>query len=265
MSQSTDTLQERVERERAAHTEDDVLGNNIRLKERFFPHIFSYPGLERLLSRIQAYTAGVDGKRVLDFGCGHGERSLTMLEHGAHVDGIDISAVYVAEAERAARATGCAPERFDFVVGDAHATPYPDAVFDLVVGDGILHHLDLDVALGEVHRVLKPGGRAIFREPLLDSPLLKLFRRLTPKARTEDERPLDAADLDRIERSGRWTVESEYCGLLEAPAAVLTSIMLRPFPNNPILRAVHRLERRFGDRAQLRSKHQYVLLNLVRR
>jgi SAM-dependent methyltransferase len=151
------------------------------------------------------------------------------------------------------------------VAGDAHHTPYPDAAFDLVIGDGILHHLDLDVALGEVHRVLKPGGRAVFREPRLDNPLLKLFRRLTPSARTEDERPLDAADLRRIADSGRWTVESQYCGLLGAPAAVLTSVVLRPFPNNVLLRAADRAERALHDRRALQPMHQYVLLNLVRR
>lgn len=265
MTPVDETLQARVERERAAHTEDDVLGNNIRLKERFFPHIFSYPSLRRLLGAYDTYATDVAGRRVLDFGCGRGERSLRMLEHGAHVDGIDISPVYVAEAKRAAAAAGFPSERYAFVAGDAHTTPYPDATFDLVIGDGILHHLDLDVALGEVHRVLKPGGRALFREPLLDNPLLKLFRLLTPRARTEDERPLSADDLDRIARSGRWTVESEYCGLVEAPVAVVTSLVLRPFPNNVLLRWAARAERKLRARARLRAKHQYVLLNLVRR
>ena len=265
MALTNEALQARVERERAAHTEDDVLGNNIRLKERFFPHIFSYPSLRRLLGSFDTYAADVAGRRVLDFGCGRGERSLAMLGRGAYVDGIDISPVYVAEAERATRGAGFGPDRFAFVAGDAHALPYPDATFDLVIGDGILHHLDLDVALTEVHRVLKPGGRALFREPLLDNPLLKLFRILTPRARTEDERPLSADDLARIAHSGQWAVESEYCGLVEAPVAVATSLLLRPFPNNVLLRAADRLERKIRDRRRLQAKHQYVLLNLVRR
>lgn len=260
---SPNTLQARVERERAAHTDDDVLGNSVRLKDRF-AHIWAYPGLRRLLAAFDAYAADVEGKRVLDFGCGRGERSVDFLAHGAQVDGIDISPVYIAKAEAAALAAGYSPDRFAFVAGDAHTTPYPDATFDLVIGDGILHHLDLDVALAEVHRVLKPGGRAIFREPLLDNPFLKLFRRLTPKARTEDERPLSAADLRAIERSGRWRVESLYCGLLSAPTAVFTSVVLRPYPNNVLLRAADRVERALHDRRALQPMHQYVLLNLVR-
>jgi ubiquinone/menaquinone biosynthesis C-methylase UbiE len=126
------------------------------------------------------------------------------------------------------------------MAGDAHHLPYDDATFDYVVGDGILHHLD-DVALGEVHRVRKPGGRALFREPLLDS------------------------DLRQIEDSDRWNVERSYCGLLSAPVAVVTSFMLRPLPDNVFLRAANRIEQSVAGWTWLQPRHQYVLLNLVRR
>lgn len=258
------SLQDRVERERAAHTEDDVLGRSAQLKDRF-SHIWRYPALRRLLDTLEGHLSDLDGKHVLDLGCGRGERSLTLLERGATVDGIDISPVYIGQAEDEARAAGFPDARFTFIAGDAHHLPYDDASFDLVVGDGILHHLDLDAALGEVHRVLKPGGRALFREPLLDNPLLKLFRALTPKARTEDELPLSTSDLHQIEASDRWNVESSYCGLLSAPVAVVTSFVLRPFPNNVFLRAADRVEQALASRKSLHAKHQYVLLNLVRR
>lgn len=258
------TIEARVERERAAHTEDDVLGRSAKLKNRF-AHIWRYPALRRLLGTLEDHLSDLDGKRVLDLGCGRGERSLALLERGATIDGIDISPVYIGQAESEAHTAGFPANRYAFVAGDAHRLPYDDASFDFVVGDGILHHLDLDVALGEVHRVLKPGGRALFREPLLDNPLLKLFRALTPKARTEDELPLSAADLRQIEDSDRWNVESSYCGLFSAPIAVATSLVLRPFPNNIFLRAADQLEQTLAKRKSLHSKHQYVLLNLVRR
>jgi ubiquinone/menaquinone biosynthesis C-methylase UbiE len=264
MTASPPTLDERVERERAAHTEDDVLGRSAELKDRF-AHIWRYPALRRLLARLDAHLDAADGARVLDLGCGRGERSVDLLRRGATVDGIDISSVYTAQAEATAHEAGFDADRFTFVAGDAHCLPYDDATFDLVVGDGILHHLDLDVALGEIHRVLKPGGRALFREPLLDNPLLKLFRRLTPKARTEDELPLSASDLRQIAGSDRWRVESTYCGLLSAPVAVVTSFVLRPWPNNVFLRAADRLEQALDGRRTLEPMHQYVLLDLVRR
>lgn len=260
-----ESIEARVERERAAHTEDDVLGRNAELKDRYFPHIYGYPALRRLFDRLEAHLDAADGARVLDLGCGRGERSVDLLRRGAVVDGIDISPVYTSQAEAAARAAGFDDDRFTFVAGDAHRLPYDDATFDLVVGDGILHHLDLDVALGEIHRVLKPGGRALFREPLLDNLMLKAFRALTPSARTEDELPLSAEALDQIATSGRWRVESAYCGLVSAPVAVVTSIVLRPWPNNVLLRAADRVERALEGRPGLAPYHQYVLLDLVRR
>ena len=257
------SIEARVERERAAHTEDDVLGRSAQLKDRF-AHIWRYPALRRLLGQLEGHLAASAGKHVLDLGCGRGERSVDLLGRGARVSGIDISSVYVAEAEAAARAAGHADDRFDFVAGDAHHLPYPDGAFDLVVGDGILHHLDLPVALAEVHRVLKPGGRALFREPLLDNPLLKVFRALTPKARTDDELPLSREDLRRIADSGDWEVESAYCGFVSAPVAIVTSFLLRPFPNNVFLRLADRLDAAAAKRKALQPMHQYVLLDLVR-
>ncbi len=73
---------------------------------------------------------------------------------------------------------------------DAHELVFPDDLFDIVVGNGILHHLDLPVCLASIERVLKPKGFALFIEPLAGNPLLKLFRVLTPRARTIDEKPL---------------------------------------------------------------------------
>jgi SAM-dependent methyltransferase len=48
--------------------------------------------------------------------------------------------------------------------------PYADSTFDAVYGSSVLHHLDLDRALREVFRVLRPGGRAAFAEPNLLNP-----------------------------------------------------------------------------------------------
>ena len=256
-------IRQRVEREREAHTDHDVLGESVQLKNRF-AHIWTYPGVARLRATLDAALQGERGQRVLDYGCGRGERSLTALGHGARVDGLDISPVYIEEATRAAREAGHAADQFSFVVGDAHALPYDDATFDLVIGEGIVHHLDIETALAEVHRVLKPGGRAMFLEPLLDNPLLKLFRRLTPSARTEDELPLSARNLRLIAESGRWHVESTYSGLVAAPVAVGTSVLMPSRPDNALLGLADRVEQKMAARGWLDSWNQYVLLNLVR-
>lgn len=137
---------------------------------------------------------------MLDLGCGHGEKSLELLRNGATVKGIDISQPYVEDARANAKRAGFPEERFEFSVMDAHALEFSDEYFDLVVGNGVLHHLDLPVSLAEINRVLKNGGRALFKEPLAANPLLRLFRILTPSARTIDEKPLTPNDLRDIDR-----------------------------------------------------------------
>jgi SAM-dependent methyltransferase len=52
------------------------------------------------------------------------------------------------------------------------------------------------VALNEIRRILRPGGRAVFMEPLWHNPILRVGRALTPTARTADEHPLTTRDWD---------------------------------------------------------------------
>lgn len=258
MSLSPEIMQ-RVEREKASHDGDDVLARAYALKDRF-RHIWTIT--ERVRRDENSIMSAAKGKRVLDYGCGRGEYSLELLSLGAKVEGIDISQAYVQKAQQACLAAGHDPADFNFQVMDAHSLDFDDDSFDFVVGNGILHHLDYPTALAEINRVLKPGGRAIFQEPLSGNPLLGLLRMLTPSTRTDDERPFKASDLRAIARD--WDVQSKYYGLLTAPVAMVTSIILRPWPNNVILRMAEWLEMRIGKLGFLRSWHQYALFNLVK-
>lgn len=67
--------------------------------------------------------------------------------------------------------------------------------------------------------MLKPGGTALFIEPLAGNPFLRVFRLLTPKV-TVDEKPLSAADLQRI--ADECDLASRYYGTLSAPVAAIT-------------------------------------------
>ncbi|HEV7192426.1 MAG TPA: class I SAM-dependent methyltransferase [Jatrophihabitantaceae bacterium] len=99
---------------------------------------------------------------ALELGCGTGFFTLNLklagvLEHG-HVT--DLSPGMVEVAKRNARSLG-----FDVEgrVADAERLPYDDDTFDLVVGHAVLHHIpDVEQAMREVLRVLKPGGRFVF-------------------------------------------------------------------------------------------------------
>ena len=261
---SQTSLQDRIRREHDAHTVNDVLAESYRLKNRF-AHILSYPSRQRLFAQVEVIIRGMHGKAVLDYGCGRGETSLQYLAQGAVLYGIDISPMYIAEASRKAEEAGFRPGQFQFRTMDAHALDFEDDTFDLVMGEGILHHLDADVALAEIHRVLKPGGRVLLLEPLADNPLLKIFRLLTPRARTEDEAPFTGKDIRRLVRSDRWASEIAFSGILEAPVAMITSILIPGRPDNCLLRVADRAECWMQARNLLLSWNQYVLFNLLKR
>lgn len=139
----------------------------------------------------------VRGLRIVDFGCGSGANAVQLANRGAHVWAVDISEDLIRIAERRmgvnARAGGA-----QFIVGSAHDLPFPDGSIDIVFGIAILHHLDLKLVAREVHRVLRPGGRGIFQEPVRNSAFIRFVRSLIPY-RAPDispyERPLTDAEL----------------------------------------------------------------------
>ena len=156
---------------------------------------------ESWLRPAWAELGSLDGKHVLDYGCGHGMAAVILARHGARVTAFDLSADYIAEARERARTNDVAIE---FLQADGHALPFPDAAFDAVWGNAVLHHLDLAVAGRELHRILKPGGVAVFCEPWGENPLLRWARHRLPypgKERTRDEEPLCRNDLDGLRES----------------------------------------------------------------
>ena len=257
-----DDIKDRVIREKVAHDEDDVLKKSYHLKG-VFSHTVSSCTMKRFEGEFSKYLEDVRGLKILDLGCGYGDLSVLLLKRGAeYVAGIDISEKYIDYANRRAKAEGFEDNRVLFRVMDAHELTFDEGAFDLVVGSGVLHHLNIEVSLGEVNRVLKVGGRALFKEPLAANPLLKLFRFLTPNARTIDERPLTKDDLALI--ANHWDVRSSYYGIISSPVAMLTSIVLRPYPDNYLLRVSDYLERNLNRIPALWPYNQYVLLNLIK-
>jgi 2-polyprenyl-3-methyl-5-hydroxy-6-metoxy-1,4-benzoquinol methylase len=147
-------------------------------------------------------------QRLLDFGCGPGAYAVQFARIGYEVHGFDISEgnIEFAQALAAAEDVG---GRIRFSVDHAEALSYPSAYFDVVVGIDVLHHVEIGPAIAECLRVLKPGGVAIFKEPVT-APWLDRLRNsrlglaLRPKSVsfechiTADERKLTADDLRLI-------------------------------------------------------------------
>jgi SAM-dependent methyltransferase len=216
----------RIDREKHSYDEGTVHAESTKLHVRF-PHVFHSPNSERLERHFRdGIAARASGADLLDYGCYNGWMAPHYARLGPRkITGIDISEKGI---ELARRQYGTLA---DFQVGDAHAMPFPDDSFDLVVGRAILHHLDYETALDEIRRVLRPGGGALFIEPLRDNPGAKLARAVTPKARTPDELPLSAGQI-RYGDLAFGRNDHFFCNLVSVPVALLTSLVARDSPAN---------------------------------
>lgn len=110
------------------------------------------------------YAYPTPGMEVLDLASGTGEPAITLAGRvgpQGHVTALDLSPELLAIADERARARDL--NNFSTRQGDAHELPFPDAGFDLsTCRFGVMFFSDCDRALRELHRVLKPGGRACF-------------------------------------------------------------------------------------------------------
>jgi SAM-dependent methyltransferase len=105
--------------------------------------------------------AGYGGRQVLEVGCGAGTDLVRFARGGARVTGVDLSSSAIALAGENFAQQGL---EADLREADGEHLPFPDGSFDLVYAHGVLQYTADDRALArECHRVLKPGGEAIFQ------------------------------------------------------------------------------------------------------
>ena len=115
-------------------------------------------GLDVRWRRLAAQSVVRKGDRVLDAACGTGDLAIADSRAGASkVTGLDFSEAMLARARRKAN--------LEWVQGDMLALPFADATFDAAtVGFGARNVADLELALRELRRVLRPGGRLAILE-----------------------------------------------------------------------------------------------------
>src|ERR671931_1427101 len=129
-------------------------------------------GLDRRWRRVTADAVVRRGDRVLDACCGTGDLAVASARAGGTVTGLDFSERMLERARRKAPV-------LEWVRGDLLALPFADASFDAAtVGFGVRNVEDLDRALAELRRVLRPGGRLGILEITRPRGILAPFYRL---------------------------------------------------------------------------------------
>ena len=194
----------------------------------------------------------VRDKKVVDLGCGSGEKLIPLAVRGADVIGIDLSPDLVElasqrfenylVAEDGCRDCRCpivSKNKVQFKVGSAYATGLPDESVDVVFALALFHHLeDLERTRKEIQRILRPNGFLVLREPVRFSKKIVALRPLFRAPRGEIsayEHPMTRRELEVISEGFELVAERyfrlPFVALLDRKEARQASDwMLEKFP-----------------------------------
>jgi len=180
----------------------DKWDNKFLIVEQIEPPFNYYSG--DLFGCAKNYIGDFKNKIMLEIGCGNGETSVWFAKNGAEVYGLDISDESIIIAERRSRENETT-DKTHFLVSPAEKTKFPDNFFDIVFINVSLHHLEVEQALNEFKRVLKPNGIFVAIEPFVFSKMIqkirisKLVTSFYPvRQETPTERILFSDDLDLV-------------------------------------------------------------------
>jgi 2-polyprenyl-3-methyl-5-hydroxy-6-metoxy-1,4-benzoquinol methylase len=137
-------------------------------------------GLEAVGVDLMDVLSPLAGQKVLELGCGRGDLAVFLAKQGAEVTAVDIGPSLIAASRMLAEVNHVS---CDFRQANIVDLPFEADSYDKVVGLMILHHLsrhDLERALHESFRVLKPGGVAVFYEPVENSKAFDFVQNLVP-------------------------------------------------------------------------------------
>ncbi|QCB47958.1 class I SAM-dependent methyltransferase [Hydrogenophaga sp. PAMC20947] len=155
---------------------------------------------------VLAELVPLQAQAIIELGCGAARlaRGLLMRWPQCTVTGLEVDSV------QHAKNLASPQDGLSFVAAGAQAVPFPDASFDLALMLKSLHHVpmaDMDQALGEVARVLRPGGFLYVSEPVYGGAFNELARLYNDEAVV---RPAAQAALDRVLASGQsWEAVAE--------------------------------------------------------
>jgi SAM-dependent methyltransferase len=151
---------------------------------------------------VSEFLGDLDGKRILELGCGAGKMAVLLGKSGAHVTAFDLSPESVRLTKRNSVSNNV---ELDCLVSAGEFLPFSSESFDVIVGKSILHHLEIEIGKRDLYRVLRKGGKAVFVEPLGMNPILTFVRKRVPyphKAMVGVDRPLTYSDINA------WTADA---------------------------------------------------------
>ncbi|MEO8847803.1 MAG: class I SAM-dependent methyltransferase [Casimicrobiaceae bacterium] len=190
--------------------------------------LLAHPHLSRICIESEIYESllTLDSATILELGCGKADHTRRIAS--AHPTATMIASE-VDRVQHAANLAASAPSNMRFAEFGAQSIPLPDASVDVVLMFKSLHHVplaQLDEALGEIARVLRPGGQAYFSEPVFAGALNEMIRIFN------DEEAVRRAAFDALCRwvdRGAFELDEEVFFLVPVKFADFTAFSARHF------------------------------------
>ena len=182
------------------------------------------PEMRYITQRLGA----LQGKRLLDVGCGLGEASVYFALNGAEVTSSDLSPGMLTATECLAQVNGVRVMPHLAAAEDMQLTA--DQRFDVIYAGNLLHHVDIGETLARLKPHLAPDGMLVTWDPLAYNPVINVYRAIATEVRTPDEHPLKWGDIKTFKRHFE-IVETRYFWLTTLVIFVVMAIVQRRNPN----------------------------------
>jgi ubiquinone/menaquinone biosynthesis C-methylase UbiE len=196
------------------------------------------PLYEAIFDRLVASLGARPGATILDAGCGYGVHAMRLARRGLRVTGVDFSESALRAAEQHVERSGMS-DRISLQRADLLGLPFVDASFDFINCWGVLMHVpDLDLALSELARVLRPGGRLALCENDMESlhvrfwePALRLLKRGLGRTLPERRKTVRGIEEWYAEQNGGLLVRKTDMNWLQKYCAEQGLDMVERFPS----------------------------------
>lgn len=214
----------RIEKERVFH--DSWAGSEVveNIDVLAVNRVCTAPEMRYITLRL----GNLNGKRLLDIGCGLGEASVYFAMMGADVTSSDLSQGMLDATSRLARTNGVSVVQHVASAEDMRLPP--DAMFDVIYAGNLLHHTDVEATITRVIPHLAVGGTFVSWDPLAYNPAINVYRSIATDVRTPDEHPLKWNDI-QLFRKHFGVVETRYFWLTTLVIFVIMALAQRRNPN----------------------------------
>jgi ubiquinone/menaquinone biosynthesis C-methylase UbiE len=147
---------------------------------------------ERRAALLIEHGRAAPGRSFLELGCGTGTFTTLLAGSGARIVAVDISEELIRKGRDRCRRAGL-PTAPLFERASIEALPHAERTFDGVLGSSVLHHVELEPAIAEIFRVLRPGGRLALAEPNMMNPQIFIQKNVPPIKRWVGDSPDETA------------------------------------------------------------------------